>query len=347
MAAVAREPGAAAVLTVPPPEPRPPDPARSDQNLPNLNTEPPGPRLCAALSDKDEDRRHVSPEANANEANANDSSPELAALLRDSAAGKQLSEHGPAAEQDPVQSAVSRGSGGPEAGLSLGQPNGPDRACTERTITGSPERYTALRGEAAEEREEEHREEDREEDPGQHQAVDPPHDSQPGSELQPGTQVRVSLDHVIDDALVVSFRVGPKVFSGVLMDVSRRFGPYGIPVTAFPSRRESSRRHVQAPPTVEAPPPAEAPPTEPALTPLFHQGAPYPPPLFLRDSYHQSLPQPPPRRIKRSRRRYGNSEEPTCMLVRLRPRQVLCDRCKGVAGPRPAPSTRRRPIQNL
>uniref|UniRef100_A0A8C6U876 Uncharacterized protein n=1 Tax=Neogobius melanostomus TaxID=47308 RepID=A0A8C6U876_9GOBI len=74
-------------------------------------------------------------------------------------------------------------------------------------------------------------------------------------------------------------------------------------------------------------PAAEDPP------PLFHQGAPYPPPLFLRDSYHTSLPQPPPRRIKRSRRRYGNSEEPTCMLVRLRPRQVLCDRCKGAAGP--------------
>lgn len=41
-------------------------------------------------------------------------------------------------------------------------------------------------------------------------------------DLSPGSEVRVSLDHVIDDALVVSFRVGEKVFSGVLMDVSRR-----------------------------------------------------------------------------------------------------------------------------
>lgn len=41
-------------------------------------------------------------------------------------------------------------------------------------------------------------------------------------DLSPGSEVRVSLDHVIDDALVVSFRQGEKVFSGVLMDVSKR-----------------------------------------------------------------------------------------------------------------------------
>lgn len=41
-------------------------------------------------------------------------------------------------------------------------------------------------------------------------------------DLSPGSEVRVSLDHVIDDALVVSFRVGDKVFSGVLMDISKR-----------------------------------------------------------------------------------------------------------------------------
>lgn len=41
-------------------------------------------------------------------------------------------------------------------------------------------------------------------------------------DLSPGSEVRVLLDHVIDDALVVSFRVGEKVFSGVLMDVSKR-----------------------------------------------------------------------------------------------------------------------------
>lgn len=37
-----------------------------------------------------------------------------------------------------------------------------------------------------------------------------------------GSEVRVSLDHIIDDALVVSFRLGEKIFSGVLMDLSKR-----------------------------------------------------------------------------------------------------------------------------
>lgn len=40
--------------------------------------------------------------------------------------------------------------------------------------------------------------------------------------LAPGSEVRVSLDHIIDDALVVSFRLGEKIFSGVLMDLSKR-----------------------------------------------------------------------------------------------------------------------------
>lgn len=48
--------------------------------------------------------------------------------------------------------------------------------------------------------------------------------SEPSSvlDLSPGAEVRVSLEHVIDDALVVSFRLGEQVFSGVLMDVSKR-----------------------------------------------------------------------------------------------------------------------------
>lgn len=40
--------------------------------------------------------------------------------------------------------------------------------------------------------------------------------------LLPGSEVRVTLDHIIEDALVVSFRLGEKLFSGVLMDLSKR-----------------------------------------------------------------------------------------------------------------------------
>ncbi|KAM6150809.1 PWWP domain-containing protein 2A isoform 4-T4 [Erethizon dorsatum] len=84
--------------------------------------------------------------------------------------------------------------------------------------------------------------------------------------------------------------------------------------------------------------PAPAPPPELSLAeslwtskppPLFHAGAPYPPPLFIRDTYNQSIPQPPPRKIKRPKRKMYR-EEPTSIMnaIKLRPRQVLCDKCK-------------------
>uniref|UniRef100_A0A8C5CIT0 PWWP domain containing 2A n=1 Tax=Gadus morhua TaxID=8049 RepID=A0A8C5CIT0_GADMO len=174
----------------------------------------------------------------------------------------------------------------------------------------------------------------------------PPGESTPDDESKPeplsveqlsaGSEVRVSLDHIIDDALVVSFRLGEKVFSGVLMDLSRRFGPYGIPITVFPERSK--------PPPSPAPPPsqeadgdgAEALPPPPPRTskppPLFQDGAPYPPPLLIRDSYNQALPQPPPRKIKRPKRRYRFEDPPTSIMnaIKLRPRQLLCDKCKGL-----------------
>ncbi|KAJ8266765.1 hypothetical protein GJAV_G00134450 [Gymnothorax javanicus] len=137
--------------------------------------------------------------------------------------------------------------------------------------------------------------------------------------LSPGSEVRVSLDHIIDDALVVSFQLGEKIFSGVLMDLSKRFGPYGIPVTVFPRRDERDR-----PESMQLK-------TEPLLLDAKEgEGAPYPPPLFIRDTYSQSIPQPPPRKIKRPKRRLYR-EEPTSIMsaIRLRPRQVLCDKCKG------------------
>uniref|UniRef100_H3CQE0 PWWP domain containing 2A n=1 Tax=Tetraodon nigroviridis TaxID=99883 RepID=H3CQE0_TETNG len=165
-------------------------------------------------------------------------------------------------------------------------------------------------------------------------------------DLSPGTEVRVSLDHVIDDALVVSFCVGEKVFSGVLMDVSKRFGPYGIPITVFPRRDDRSRPQVSvpSPPLAAEEDPAKgeeaalgpASPPHPRSwsskpPPLFQEGAPYPPPLLIRDTYNQALPQPLPRKIKRPKRRY-RYEEPTSIMnaIKLRPRQVLCDKCKGV-----------------
>ncbi|XP_012709043.2 PWWP domain-containing protein 2A [Fundulus heteroclitus] len=177
----------------------------------------------------------------------------------------------------------------------------------------------------------------------------PKHEDCSGSEprsvldLSPGTEVRVILDHVIDDALVVSFRLGEQVFSGVLMDVSKRFGPHGIPITMFPRRDDRSRppASLQTVTAGEEPSanqeeavsvaPPHPKPWSSKPPPLFQEGAPYPPPLFIRDTYNQALPQPPPRKIKRPKRRY-RCEEPTSIMnaIKLRPRQVLCDKCKCV-----------------
>nr|XP_023680528.1 PWWP domain-containing protein 2A-like [Paramormyrops kingsleyae] len=174
------------------------------------------------------------------------------------------------------------------------------------------------------------------------------------TQLIPGSEVRVSLDHIIDDALVVSFQLGEKLFSGVLMDLSKRFGPYGIPVTVFPKREhrdksesmqlrnesfqpeteKSEDQDSSASPKEPDQSPALSDPTPSLWTskppPLFQEGVPYPPPLFIRDTYNQSIPQPPPRKIKRPKRRLYR-EEPTSIMnaIKLRPRQVLCDKCKG------------------
>nr|XP_045008805.1 PWWP domain-containing protein 2A isoform X2 [Jaculus jaculus] len=171
--------------------------------------------------------------------------------------------------------------------------------------------------------------------------------------LFPGSEVRVTLDHIIEDALVVSFRLGDKLFSGVLMDLSKRFGPHGIPVTVFPKREYKDKpeamplqsnafqegREIKREVNGAAPDnPSPVPRPELSLAesrwtckppPLFHEGAPYPPPLFIRDTYNQSIPQPPPRRIKRPKRKMYR-EEPTSIMnaIKLRPRQVLCDKCK-------------------
>ncbi|XP_012585488.1 PREDICTED: PWWP domain-containing protein 2A [Condylura cristata] len=189
--------------------------------------------------------------------------------------------------------------------------------------------------------------------PSSPQADEPPLPPPPGELLIPGSEVRVTLDHIIEDALVVSFRLGEKLFSGVLMDLSKRFGPHGIPVTVFPKREYKDKpeaMQLQSHTFQEgtevkhevngAVPndPSPIPPSEPSLAeslwtskppPLFHEGAPYPPPLFIRDTYNQSIPQPPPRKIKRPKRKMYR-EEPTSIMnaIKLRPRQVLCDKCK-------------------
>ncbi|ELW65825.1 PWWP domain-containing protein 2A, partial [Tupaia chinensis] len=165
-----------------------------------------------------------------------------------------------------------------------------------------------------------------------------------------GSEVRVTLDHIIEDTLVVSFRLGEKLFSGVLMDLSKRFGPYGIPVTVIPPRDCKEKpgatqlqsdsfpegTDVKAEVSGTAVPSAEL-SVQRSLwlskpPPLFHEEAPYPPPLFIRDTYNQVIPQPPPRKIRRTKRKLYRKERSVLMDgIVLRPRRVLCDKCKNSA----------------
>uniref|UniRef100_UPI00398F0FD2 PWWP domain-containing protein 2A isoform X5 n=1 Tax=Pristiophorus japonicus TaxID=55135 RepID=UPI00398F0FD2 len=130
------------------------------------------------------------------------------------------------------------------------------------------------------------------------------------------------------------------------------FGPYGIPVTVLPKREYKDKAELlqfrckpfqqqtqlksKSTGTCEeaSPVPSAQPNVAESLwtaksSPLFYEGAPYPPPLFIRHTYNQSIPQPPPRRIKRPKRKMFREESTSIMnSIKLRPRQVLCDRCK-------------------
>lgn len=108
-----------------------------------------------------------------------------------------------------------------------------------------------------------------------------------------------------------------------------------------------SEEPVQGPSVAQPSPNPEPKPWTVKPPPLFQEGAPYPPPLFIRDTYNQSLPQPPPRKIKRPKRRLYR-EEPTSIMnaIKLRPRQVLCDKCKGAVVQGDKRETRRGPISD-
>ncbi|MEE6486478.1 hypothetical protein FKM82_014611 [Ascaphus truei] len=82
--------------------------------------------------------------------------------------------------------------------------------------------------------------------------------------------------------------------------------------------------------TDQVPPLLPQPGTAPSYPPYF-EGAPFPPPLWLRHSYNQWVPQPPPRTIKRTKRRMSRNRDSGRLImstIRLRPRQVLCEKCK-------------------
>lgn len=110
------------------------------------------------------------------------------------------------------------------------------------------------------------------------------------------------------------------------------------------------------PPSCPEPPPPLVPPLPtgnlPPFPPYF-EDAPFPPPLWLRNTYRQWVPQPPPRPIKRTRRRLSRNRDPGRLALSpicLRPRRVLCEKCKSTVSPpeaSPGPPATPRPRRRL
>ncbi|NXP44862.1 PWP2B protein, partial [Heliornis fulica] len=93
----------------------------------------------------------------------------------------------------------------------------------------------------------------------------------------------------------------------------------------------------QVPPLLPPPPPSL-----PPYSPYF-EGAPFPRPLWLRHTYNQWVPQPPLRTVKRTKRRLARNRHPGRLImstIRLRPRQVLCEKCKNTLNPEDANAAR-------
>ncbi|KAK2516718.1 PWWP domain-containing protein 2B isoform X1 [Columba livia] len=181
-----------------------------------------------------------------------------------------------------------------------------------------------------------------------------------------GAWLPVLVEQMVNDTLVVTLSCGERRFTGVLLDCTKKSGLFCLPsslpkhedppaqvcangaaATGDAAMGETEPRGDQpakghgdepVPPLLPAPPPGSLPPYPP-----YFEGAPFPQPLWLRHTYHQWVPQPPPRTIKRTRRRLARNRDPGRLImstIRLRPRQVLCEKCKNTLNPEDAGAAR-------
>ncbi|XP_042528237.1 PWWP domain-containing protein 2B isoform X1 [Dipodomys spectabilis] len=202
-------------------------------------------------------------------------------------------------------------------------------------------------------------------------------------EPRAGCRLPVRVEQVVNGALVVSVSCGERSFAGILLDCTKKSGLFGLPPLAplpladeppaigchGPVPEEGGRRVAEEgsgspPPPCKGQSPKETrplkaagptPPPPPPVPPLpatslppfppYFEGAPFPHPLWLRNTYQQWVPQPPPRAVKRTRRRLSRNRDPGRLIlssIRLRPRQVLCEKCKSTVSPAevgPSPPT--------
>uniref|UniRef100_A0A087XIB1 PWWP domain containing 2B n=1 Tax=Poecilia formosa TaxID=48698 RepID=A0A087XIB1_POEFO len=164
-------------------------------------------------------------------------------------------------------------------------------------------------------------------------------------ELRAGSRVPVTIDHVVNDTLVVTLTYRERSYTGILLESNKNEGPSLIISTVLLKYKKNKGDWVKAShrpkdensvpessePTAPLRPPCPIPTPVPAgQTPFppYFEGAPFPPPLWVRHTYSQWVPQPPPRPIKRKKRRSREPGRMTISTIRLRPRQVLCEKCK-------------------
>ncbi|XP_069467515.1 PWWP domain-containing protein 2B [Ambystoma mexicanum] len=179
-------------------------------------------------------------------------------------------------------------------------------------------------------------------------------------ELLAGSLIPVLLEQVVDGTLVVSFQCGQQSFRGILLESKQKSGLFCIPPSLQPKQEDPPastainiiHEHVNpiqqqcnmelrsasgAYPTKNADqvPPLVPPPGTLLSHPPYFEGAPFPPPIWLRHSYNQWVPQPPPRTIRTKRRLSRNRDSGRLIMstIRLRPRQILCEKCKNTLNP--------------
>ncbi|XP_078269806.1 PWWP domain-containing protein 2B isoform X2 [Rhinoraja longicauda] len=147
-----------------------------------------------------------------------------------------------------------------------------------------------------------------------------------------GSQLTVTVEHVVSGTLVVSTNVGGSSFTGILIDMAKRSGLCGLLPNQFPAelctsealdgKEQSSICQTESQPCnleqgcqtrmsnqEEVSPHQPLPKTVPCLPP-YCEGVPLPQPLVLRQTYNQWVPQPPPRTIKRTKRRLSRNRDP-------------------------------------
>ncbi|XP_061646403.1 PWWP domain-containing protein 2B [Phyllopteryx taeniolatus] len=179
-------------------------------------------------------------------------------------------------------------------------------------------------------------------------------------ELLAGSRLPVTIDQIVNDTLLVTLTYRDRSYTGILLDCNKKTGLFCLPdfatkpvdfavsketcvIPEVQGEEQDSKSPSQASqrPKDENTLPESSIPTAPLLCPVptpvpagqmpyppYFEGAPFPHPLWVRHSYSQWVPQPPPRPIKRKKRRTREPGRMTMSTIRLRPRQVLCEKCK-------------------